>query len=189
MSGSDEGDVDAEVTAGPAALRPRRFSAIRPPSGWPRELIKLGLILWVVWLVYDPARGARDDVAAQREIVTAQLGIAEVQLREVRRTRELADQALGDGRRVRQIAQETLSEVQRSRELAEQSLAQAEAAVDAAEQTLALVEAIEGRAAEGIALLREQLSVAQDTLRTAQVTLQEVREINDKTPNSTKAVP
>lgn len=38
-------------------------------------------------------------------------------------------------------------------------------------------------------LLREQVRIARETLRIAQATLQEVRALNDKTPDSAKALP
>lgn len=147
----------------------------------PRELIKLAIIVWVVWLVYAPARGAREDIALQRDTVNDLHRIAEAQLADVRRTRQIAEEALGQGERVQKTAEEALAEVRRTRQIAEQTLRQAEAAVELAERHLAVVTTIEGRTVELLALLREQLAVARENLRVAREALKEVKEINDKT--------
>lgn len=167
-----------------------------PPSGWPRELIKAAILIWVVWLVYAPARGMREDIAIQRDLTRQQFAlgkdlqrIADTQLQDVRRTRDFAEQALGQGEGLSKTVEQALAEARRSRRIAERTLAEAEAAVDVAERNLAVVQTVEGRTDEALALLRQQLAVARETLHVARETLAQVKEINDKTPGSTRLVP
>ena len=131
------------------------------------------LVLALLVLLFGPARGLRNDIGAQRELIAAQLAtlqaqldVVTLQLEETRTTRELAEQNFTEVTRTRQLTEEGLAEAQRTREVAE--------------QTLAAVERLEGRVPD--AELRELVAVARQTL-------QQAREINRKTGPSRPALP
>ncbi len=152
------------------------------------SLIAAVVLIGVLVLVFGPARGLRNDIGAQRQLIAAQLATLESQLQvvtlrleETRSTRKLTAQNLEDVTRTRQLTEQGLAGARRTRELAEQALEQASAGLELAQRTLVAVESIEGDVESAVALLREQTELTRELLQVAGATLEQVREINRKT--------
>lgn len=160
------------------------------------SLIATVVLLGLLVLLLGPARGLRNDIGAQRELIAAQLATLEAQLEvvtlqldETRSTRQLTAQNLEEVTRTRMLTEEGLAEARRTREVAEQTLAQARAGLELAERTLVAVESIEGDVEAAVALLREQAALTRELLQVARATLDQVGEINRKTVPAGAVVP
>ena len=160
------------------------------------SLIATVVVIGLLVLLFGPARGLRNDIAAQRQLIAAQLTTLESQLQvvtlqldEARSTRELTEQNLAEVTRTRQLTEQGLAEARRTRELAEQTLEQARAGLELAQRTLVAVESIEGDVETAVALLQEQAALTRELLQVARATLEQVREINRKTVPAGSAVP
>ena len=138
-------------------------------NGPPRALAVLWTIVGLLLiaglgaLLVGPARGMREDIAAQRKTVAAQLETTRVQLETTRAQLRVTEQQLA-------LTTEQLEITKDQRRIALEQL-------DLAETQLGVARAQLGRTEESLAIQRRLAQIAEETL-------QQVREVNAKTPDA-----
>ncbi len=153
------------------------------------SLLAAVVLIGALILLFGPARGLRNDIAAQLATLESQQQAVTLQLEETRSTRDLTEPNPVEVTRTRELTEEALAEARRTRELAEQTLGQARAGLELAERTLVAVENTEGDVETAVALLREQTALTREVLQGARASLEQVREINRKTVPAGSALP
>ena len=136
---------------------------------WPGALallwtvVGLLLVAALAALIAGPARGMRSDIAAQRATVAAQLETTRVQLETTRAQLRVTEQQLA-------LTTEQLEITRDQRRIALEQL-------DLAQTQLEVARAQLGKTEESLAIQRRLATIAEETL-------QQVREVNGKTPDA-----
>ena len=157
----------------PAALR----AVVRPTRAAQLLAVAIAALLLTGALVVllGPARDARDDIDAQRDLVGRQLQVLSAQL-------ELTRAQLAEARRAREVSERALVEARRARGAAEQTRDLTRQALRTAQQTRDLVR--DGAADVAVVRTRADRLTAQ-----AQALLSEVRRLQAKVPEAGALVP
>ena len=134
----------------------------------------IGALLLVAFgaVLAGPARGARDDIHVQRLTVVEQLHTTKDQL-------AVAEHQLGVAREQLDTAKRQLAVAEAQKGLASEQLAVARHQLEIAQSQYAV--ALEQRD-----LARRSLAVQEETLRVAKETLEQTKQINRKTPDTSE---
>jgi hypothetical protein len=152
--------------AGPTGRRGRWTARL----GTLRDLLVVVAVLLGAWTLFGPGRGARDDLAEAQRLIDRQVRVSERLDRRAERSVAVAEQGLAVGAEARDIARETRDLGRAALEVGRETRADVSRQLTISERLRELAELNDRRAATAVAL-------AEETLRTAQLTTAQAQEL------------